>query len=1388
MASASVLAILVAHASRTRVAETLRSLGEQTHDEIAIVVASIGTIAVPDDLSPTVIQIPEPAGFADAVNHVLKTVRPEGFDYVLLLHDDVSLEPDAVERLVSTASSDAAIAAVGAKLVEWTNPQVLQEVGAAIDRFAIRRSALDAGEVDAGQRDETSDVLFCSDACLLVRRDALVEVAGLDAKAWPFYEDVDLCWRFRTRGARVVVEPSARARHAADLSRGRRLFESLSLREHAERGRLRFMLKHYAPLGLLVLLPQIGIVSLFRIIGAIFRRELWRVRVILGAWLRIIRDLPEIVSERRRAPKARVEDRELLALAARGAVGDVRGERAEWASGLLSSAGALAQRAAALARQPVTWLTVLAVLVVAALLRDVLFGGTFALGEVRSLPAFGDALADHFGHVRREGLDPFGPPAPGLILLGLVRSVLTRAPFAEKVVLLSPLWFAAVAGARVGRALVFGSFARRWLSVFAAVNPVTLSLLRDGAFGALVAWTASLWVVAQLLQPGDQGSGIQGRIRFFARWAFGWAVTVALHPPALLWLLVLGGLIVVVRREDGRRNERLRILVAGALGSFLLLLPWSIEWFTLRSPLVGRPGWLVQSVDGGLARASLGGGWPFVGWLVVAVFAAFFVGLDRTTFGLAVLSGVAVLAGVTEAFGRDTMLAAGGVCAFLIIAIAARHIVEEIPRYELGLRQAAVIAGVGVLAVLWAGGVATTVPSGARDRDVPVIAGVHGAETGRVLWLAETTGGVRSWSTLSFGERLGNFPPPSGPEERMVTKAIEAARAGRTHRLGGALALADISHIVALDAEARRGLGSQADLAPQEEQGTSTIYRNDGWRGPVMQLAAAPTAPLSPKGLADVVRDPRKLDVRGWPYGPIRIQAPQTAPPKGAVVYVAGGHRGGLRIEGGQGRIAAAGAYVPASDVSGTTTVGLPGRWWRWFLPLQALFVVALLGAWLVAAYIGDPVTPTPELPPDLAPMSARPLVAALAPVLVVAGIALGWAGVSWGVGTPFLSSAWYCPPIGKDYQQTLAIVNPNAGRVDYLVRTGLSGKPVKVGRISGKSRTTLSIDPVRGAVIEAYGRRLVVATEVNRLGDRDTSLCASDTRSVNIFPEGGRAATRAVPRLYERYVLYNPFQDLARASVRFVSPEEPISPPALQDVQILPGRAVVIDPEEQFEPMLDLSTTVNVWQGRAIVARRLRTIEQVSWSLPVDETTGGIVPRVNTADGVTNLIAVNLSDDPAQVRVFGAGRTGSLPEKQFDVPGGERRDFEIADLASSVRDVVVEVESNVPVAIESLVATDDREAVSLFPPLAPQRRWAVPIGEDRELYLVNPSSSRVRVQIERLGPGPRIRTVTIAANQVRRVRLVGTKRFGLLIESNGRGVTPVVVGARGSTPGVPLP
>ncbi len=65
------------------------------------------------------------------------------------------------------------------------------------------------------------DVDYCSGACLLVRRELLTTVGGLNHAFLPaYYEDTDLCFAAREHGYRVVYQPSAVVTHLEGATNG----------------------------------------------------------------------------------------------------------------------------------------------------------------------------------------------------------------------------------------------------------------------------------------------------------------------------------------------------------------------------------------------------------------------------------------------------------------------------------------------------------------------------------------------------------------------------------------------------------------------------------------------------------------------------------------------------------------------------------------------------------------------------------------------------------------------------------------------------------------------------------------------------------------------------------------------------------------------------------------------------------------------------------------------------------------------------------------------------------------------------------------------------------------------------------------------------------------
>jgi hypothetical protein len=89
--------------------------------------------------------------------------------------------------------------------------------------------------------------------------------------------------------------------------------------------------------------------------------------------------------------------------------------------------------------------------------------------------------------------------------------------------------------------------------------------------------------------------------------------------------------------------------------------------------------------------------------------------------------------------------------------------------------------------------------------------------------------------------------------------------------------------------------------------------------------------------------------------------------------------------------------------------------------------------------------------------------------------------------------------------------------------------------------------------------------------------------------------------------------------------------------------------------------------------------------------------------------------------------------------------------------------------------------------PMEPERRWVVPLAEERVLHVVNPTSRKVTVRFTRLGIGPPIEPVTLDAYRVARVKMRGTAAFGVLVASDGGAVVVSAIGAGGSIPGVPF-
>ena len=310
--------------------ETLTSLARQDYPNLSVLVIDVGADDATLDRVARVLpeahlaRMPNGTGFADAANKGLEMV--EQVAHVLICHDDVVLEPDAVQLLLEEAyRSNAGLTCP--KFVMWDAPDRLASVGMGADRLGVVHQLVEPGELDQGQHDAAREVFVAPSGAVLVRTDLWRALGGFNPGAGRPGEDLDLCWRAQLAGARVVVAPQARARHLEARARGLRRDSAgnpLAKRDEmstlSEQHRLRTLWTCYSARYLVLVVPVVVAFTFAESLWALSHRK--AVREVLGPYAALVGSLkaPRLLwAARRRTQRLRrVTDRALWKVQSRG--------------------------------------------------------------------------------------------------------------------------------------------------------------------------------------------------------------------------------------------------------------------------------------------------------------------------------------------------------------------------------------------------------------------------------------------------------------------------------------------------------------------------------------------------------------------------------------------------------------------------------------------------------------------------------------------------------------------------------------------------------------------------------------------------------------------------------------------------------------------------------------------------------------------------------------------------------------------------------------------------------------------------------------------------------------------------------------------------------------
>jgi GT2 family glycosyltransferase len=913
-AAPPIVAVVVTRNPEPGLDDTLRSLAAQDYPDLTILVIDV---ASDDDPTPRIADVlpgayvkrlAESVGFAGAANEALVTV--EGAAFLFLCHDDVVLDPSAIRIMLEEAyRSNAGI--VGPKLVDADNPEILLEVGRSIDRFGGAHTGIEPGELDQEQHDAVRDVFYVSSAALLVRADLFTELGGFDPATFPGSEDLDLCWRARLAGARVLVAPDARVRH-------REASVKLGETDEAElaavaRTRVRVLLTSYSKRRLAWLVPVGLLMALVEAVIFAFTRRRMQARAVLGAWAWNLRHYREVRESRRRAQALRrIHDRDLHELQARG------NERLR--AFLAESSGAR-ERIQALGDVGRTWVeeassglrqpTTIAACFVAVLgligSRELILTRVPEVGSLAAWPGVG-SLLDTFGSGwRYTGMGSSTPAPPVLLLMSALGTVFLGAVgLARTLVIVGALPLGGIAAYHFSRPIVRSRVSAVLAGLAYVVNPVSRNALANGRLGPLVLYALTPFLALLLLRAADVGRETAPRsARRPKRGAHDYRPLLALigvtalasawYPLAFLVPLAVAVafLIAVPLARDGvaMAGRAVRVAVLGGLGALVLLLPWSVAMLhpgvdgaalgvAYRSHLDVGAVLRFQSGPSGSGLAAYG--LLIAGALVLVMGSRLRLAWAARAWALALL-GWALVWVPGRFFGHVSMpasevgltIAALGLA--LAIGLGADAFGEGLTRFRFGWRQPAGVLAAIALALTTLGFAADALdgrwhaPASDWPRSLAVLQPQQADGDFRVLWVGDPS--VLPLDPAVRGDGVGYLLTTNGsvdagglwraPErraDRVLGAAVDLAATGRTNRLGHLVAPMGVRYIALPE---RRGsgsgplvpgpagiapaLGQQLDLSLLKSDPGVTLYENSAW---------VPARSVAPPGAALALHAP----------------------------------------------------------------------------------------------------------------------------------------------------------------------------------------------------------------------------------------------------------------------------------------------------------------------------------------------------------------------------------------------------------------------------------------------------------------------------------------------------------------------------------------------------
>ena len=155
-------------------------------------------------------------GYAKGYNDALETLKEEFF---VLINSDIEVTDNWIKPIINLMEANSDIAACQPKILSFHDRNKFEYAGACggfIDTLGYpfcRGRIFSDLEDDNNQYNDITEVFWASGACLFVRAKYFKEVNGFDNDFFAHQEEIDLCWRLKNKGYKIMVNPNSAVFH-----------------------------------------------------------------------------------------------------------------------------------------------------------------------------------------------------------------------------------------------------------------------------------------------------------------------------------------------------------------------------------------------------------------------------------------------------------------------------------------------------------------------------------------------------------------------------------------------------------------------------------------------------------------------------------------------------------------------------------------------------------------------------------------------------------------------------------------------------------------------------------------------------------------------------------------------------------------------------------------------------------------------------------------------------------------------------------------------------------------------------------------------------------------------------------------------------------------------